>query len=269
MISISLLKGVFVTIMDLQGRKVVITGAATGIGAELVKMFLNENCMVVGADINTVPVESRKSNYTFYQCDVSKKSEVDSLFEFSLKILGDIDIFIANAGIAYYEKILKSDWEHIQNIFATNTISVLYSAERMKEQCGDNAFRFVIISSVMGVVPFPGYALYCGTKAALHGFANAYRWELENGQKLHVVYPISTRTNFFSSAGGSPVPWPSQSANIVARRILRGICKDKESIYPSKLYYLGSKLNNIFPFIINIVVYTQFLNFRKWLKRKL
>jgi short-subunit dehydrogenase len=253
--------------MNLRGKKVVVTGSASGIGAEIVKVLLENNCLVVGADINVIQVESSHLNYTFYQCDVSKKSEVDVLFEFSMKTLGNIDIFIANAGIAYYEKILKPDWEHIQNIFDTNTISVIYSAERMKELSGDNAFRFVIISSVMGSVPFPGYALYCGTKAALHGFASSYRWELGKGQKLHVVYPISTRTNFFTSAGGSPVPSPSQSAKVVAQRVVTGICSEKESIYPSRLYYLGSLLNKLFPFINSIVVYIQFANFCKWFKR--
>lgn len=252
--------------MDLHDKKVIVTGVASGIGAELVKLLLEYNCFVVGADIKITNINH--PHFSFLKCDISKKAEIDSLFEFSIKIFGNIDVFIANAGIAYYENISNPNWEHIQNIFETNTIGVLYSAEKMKELNGYKAFRFVIMSSVMSFVPFPGYALYCGTKAALRGFANAYRWELGKAQKLHIVYPISTRTNFFTSAGAIDIPKPCQSANIVASRILSGIRNNKKEIYPSKLFLIGYILNNIFPFITKLAVYMQLKSFKKWIQKK-
>jgi len=75
----------------------------------------------------------------------------------------------------------------------------------------------------MSFLSVPGYALYASTKAALRGFATAYRHELGPGQRLHLVYPIATRTAFFAAAGDdTPVPWPSQAPEVVARAIVRG-----------------------------------------------
>lgn len=52
-----------------------------------------------------------------------------------------------------------------------------------------------------------------------------------------IVYPIATRTQFFDSAGKKvPVPFPSQTAETVAKQIVKGILSDKKEVFPSFLF---------------------------------
>lgn len=61
-------------------------------------------------------------------------------------------------------------------------------------------------ASGMAFLGIPGYALYAATKAALHRFADSYRWQMDGHRKLTLVYPIATRTAFFRAAGkGIPI----------------------------------------------------------------
>lgn len=254
--------------MKLENKNVVVTGSSSGIGQELVKSFLAQGCKVVAA--------SRKINESLLnleglyqvQCDLSTKEGVDNLFTYALEKLGTIDVFVANAGFAYYEKLGEADWEHISSIFNINYKSVVYSAQKMKQINGSKPYNFVTTSSGMAILSLPGYALYSSTKGALKSFAEAYRYELDKGQYFQVVYPIATRTKFFQNAGGSPIPWPSQDVSVVAKSILKGIKKKRNSIYPSKLFYAFSILNRVFPFIFKIYAYIEYKKFQKWLANK-
>ncbi len=61
-----------------------------------------------------------------YTCDISSALNIDRLFVDAKQILGGIDIFIANAGFAYYGEIDKPDWINIEQIYRTNVFSPLY-----------------------------------------------------------------------------------------------------------------------------------------------
>jgi short-subunit dehydrogenase len=254
--------------MNWENKNIVVTGASSGIGLELVKGFLSKGCRVVAAgrtfNKNSLGLEGL---YQF-QGNLSTPEGVENLFAYALQKLGSIDAFVANAGFAYYEKLSEADWEHISSIFNINYKSVVYSAQKMKQIKGSKPFNFVTTSSGMAILPLPGYALYSSTKAALKGFAEAYRWELDKEQYFQVVYPIATRTKFFKNAGDSPLPWPSQEARIVAQSILKGIRKNHSSIHPSKLFYSLTLLNKVFPVIFKLYAYMEFKNFKQWSSNK-
>jgi len=254
--------------MNLRNKKVVVTGASSGIGFELVKKLLSEKCTVVAVVKNKEPVKLKSQRLHVLSCDVSKPEELDRLFENVLSIMGTIDIFVANAGFAYYEKLSTPDWAHLNNIFQTNTLSVMYCAQKMKELHQNLPYQFVTTASGMAHLSLPGYALYSSTKAAIRGFADAYRYELERGQIFQVVYPIATRTAFFKQAGNSPVPHPSQSSKAVAASILNGIKKKKKSIYTSKLFILTLTADRLLPFITRLYTDIEYLRFQSWLKKK-
>ena len=91
--------------MDLFGKNVVLTGAASGIGAELLKRLCQESANIVAADLNKVELDFKHPNSWTFEADLSQKQEVDNLFDFAREKMGHIDVFIANAGFAYYEKI--------------------------------------------------------------------------------------------------------------------------------------------------------------------
>ena len=80
--------------------------------------------------------------------------------------LGGIDLYIANAGFAYYEKLTNPDWEHIAAIMDTNFTGTVYAAEKMKQLHGSEPYSFAVTASAMGLLSLPGYALYSGVSSA-------------------------------------------------------------------------------------------------------
>jgi short-subunit dehydrogenase len=187
--------------MILNNKTIIITGAASGIGFELARQCLNSGAKVMGVDQLSSDINIDYPNFHSYYCDLSVEKNIDAMFEEGLKIFKKIDIFIANAGFAYYERLIKSSFKHIESIYRINTTSSIYSAIKMKELSKDEKFNFVVISSVMSYWPLPGYSLYSSSKAAIHSFFKSYRYELNRDHRVHIVFPVSTKTNFFKVSG--------------------------------------------------------------------
>ncbi len=235
--------------MELKNKRVVVTGASSGIGLELTKKLLEENCRVVAVARTMNEVSYEHENLYKLTSDISTAEGVESVFDFALKTLQRIDLFVANAGFGYCEKLGDPDWDHITAIYNTNFTSVVYSAQKMKKLYDQEPYNFVVTGSAVSILPLPWYALYSSTKAAIGNFGTGYRWELENNQHFQVVYPVATKTGFFEKAGGCPIPANPQDVDTVVSAMISGIRKDKAEIYPSKLFYVGWKINNIIPVI--------------------
>lgn len=236
--------------MKLNGSKCVVTGASSGIGLEVVKRLLDEGAVVFAAalDMTEAARQFTHPNLYSYDCDVSEAENIDALFDRAQELLGHIDLFYANAGFAYNERIKEADWKHIEKIYRTNVFSVIYALEKLKMIKGKSPFFFAATASAMAFMTLPGYALYGSTKGALHRFAQSYAYELEDGQVLSLVYPVATRTKFFDEAGSTYVPWPSQSADKVAERIVAGIKHGKRKIFPYPLFRLVLAVFTVLPF---------------------
>jgi len=172
------------------------------------------------------------------------QADNDALFDFACRQMGNIELYIANAGFAYYEQIGQADWQRIEKIYQVNVFAPLYVAQKMRELCGEQPYAVCITASSMAHVGIAGYALYASTKAALHRFAESYRAELPPQARLSLVYPIATRTAFFANAAAkqAPVLFPTQKAATVARAIMRGIARGQCSVYPSRLFWATSAL---------------------------
>jgi short-subunit dehydrogenase len=230
-----------------KGKRIVITGASSGIGSELCKALAGENTIVaVARRAERIPVHR---TITPLSIDVSNKAGMDRLLDEAYRILGDVDIFISNAGFAYYEKWQDADWEHMDSIFKTNVYAPIYGLQALRARKGSAPFQYIITASAMSFYGMPGYALYSGTKFALRGFAEGMRYELEPGQHLQLVYPIATLTEFFSVAQSKHLPWPRQRAVTVAQAIVKGIERKKNHIFPSPLYRFMQGVSRIIPII--------------------
>jgi short-subunit dehydrogenase len=255
--------------MDLNHKNIILTGASSGIGLALLNELKKHQCRIIAVSRSIDQINIIDNNIIKYPCDISVPENIDKLLLFAKEKLGSIDIFIANAGFTYYGLTGKPDWQKIESIYRTNVFSSIYSAEKMKELCGDRAFRVVITASAMSFLSYPGYTIYSSTKAALHGFAAGYRIELGKNQKITLAYPIATRTNFFREAGeNTPIPWPSQTPKKVAMAIIRGIKKNKNSIFPSKIFLSTLLINRYLPFVFSLIIFIEKIKFYRWLRGK-
>jgi uncharacterized protein len=233
--------------MRLDQKTILITGAASGIGACLLKELCQYEAQIVCADIQQVALEktvqqlgATRAKIELFVGDLTQQVTVDRLFAFAMEKTGRIDVFIANAGFAYYEKLDKSDWEHIEKIYRLNVFSPIYSAQKMAEMNVTSPYCVVLIASAMSYIAVPGYSLYSSTKSAIDRFAEGYRFDMPTNGHLMVVYPVGTRTNFFNHAGKNvPTMPPSQTPEFVAKAIVRGLLGDKRKVYPSYIFRFG------------------------------
>ncbi|PXV67430.1 short-subunit dehydrogenase [Dysgonomonas alginatilytica] len=239
--------------MDIHNKNIVLTGASSGIGLAVLKLLLDYKgvrIVAVARHIETIP--SIDGIVFPFSADLSNKRGVDSLFEYAQSVFVEIDVFIANAGYAFLEKLSNPDWKHTEDIFALNTFSPIYSLQKFAESGTNKPRCFVGTISAVAQVPLPYYSLYCSTKAALHQFIEAFRYEAASDLQVMAVYPVATRTAFFEKAanGKQPlIPFLSQTAETVAKAIVKGIEQDKKRVYPSFLFRIFKLFGGIFPFI--------------------
>ncbi|MEM6527908.1 MAG: SDR family NAD(P)-dependent oxidoreductase [Chloroflexota bacterium] len=256
--------------MNVNGKRIVLTGAASGIGRELLTLLATYNADIVAADVDAealgesvrLPQDIRASINPFV-CDLATRSGTDELFAHALATMNGIDIFIANAGFAYYEEASDPDWDHIAAIYRVNVFSPLYTVMKMNQINPENPYLTVMTASTMAHWGLPGYALYASTKSALDRFADAYRMEKPAHARLMLVYPIGTRTDFFEKSG-APQTFPLQSPDAVARAILRGIANDRRAVYPSTAWVIAASLNRVVPVFKPLVQHINLRLFRRW-----
>lgn len=233
----------------------VLTGAASGIGQALLELLAQYPLEIIAADRDEArllgvcaALNNSRAKIIPVTADVSSQIGNDALFARALLEFGGVDIFVANAGFAYFETITQPDWARLEAIYNVNTLAPIYALERMAVLNSGKAFKVVWMASAMAHIGLPKYAAYSSSKGALHRFADAYRWQMPDPRSLMLVYPIATRTRFFAaSSDATPVPTPSQTPEEVARAVLHGIATDKLEVYPSLLFQVGFWLTLLFP----------------------
>lgn len=256
--------------MDIQGKRIVVTGAASGIGLEVLRQLAEfPGTQIVGADLEPAGIPQNRGTVYPFRADMGKPEEIEALFAFAIEKMGGIDIFIANAGFAYYEQLGAPDWRHIQNIFAVNVAAPIYSAQKM-HTLYKRDYLVVITASAMSYMAMPGYTIYSATKAALERFAEGWRLEPDKKEsRIMMVYPIGTRTDFFNSAPNTqrrvPMPFPTQTPGYVAQRIVNGIQKDRKRVSPSVAFRALQFIERFVPGARWPMQWVHLRQFKRWL----
>lgn len=246
--------------MKIAGKRIILTGASSGIGKKiLLRLKQYEDVKIVAVARNVSQIEIVEGVVYPFSADLRTKEGVDLTFEYAKKEMGGVDLFIANAGYAYLEKLENPDWDHIEDIFSLNVFSPIYALEKFLEK-GFHEKHFVATLSGVAFVPLPHYALYSSTKSALHQFVEAYRYEKADNLYLTSVYPVATKTDFFDKAIGdknAPLPWLQQTPDVVAQKIIHGIEKNKKHVYPSLLFRLFYPIGRAFPILFKVYSFLE------------
>lgn len=232
------------------GKTIVLTGADSGIGLEVLKILASEHTnKILAVDINCNNMDKLSDNVIPYQCDVSSKEGVDSIFEKADKALGSINIFYANAGYPYYEIIDYVDWDRTKRMFETNVFSPIYTYEKYREYLNGKKGQFAVTVSAIGKMAMPGFTTYSASKFAMEGFQQGIRFEMPKNITMTCLYPIATDTNFFAAANDVEFerPFPVQSPAVVAKKMVKGMEKSKKSVNPSLLFSLSGVLFAVMP----------------------
>ena len=114
----------YASLLDLSGKVAVVTGAAQGLGAEFARALVECGAVVALVDINGNTVRQRAAaigaNASGYECDVTVREQVESVFASMVETSGKIDILVSNAGIHRRVDPLDFNDEDVDAIFDVN-----------------------------------------------------------------------------------------------------------------------------------------------------
>ena len=199
--------------MRLNGKRAIVTGAASGFGAGIAKKFIEEGAEVIIADLNEkmarkVAIDLGERAYPFL-VDVSKSKSVEKLKDFSLSHFGIPDIIVNNAGITHtpdaLENISEDDFD---NVFFVNCKSVylmaqLFVPEMKKQKSG----VFLNVASPAGVSPGPNLNWYNASKGWMNTATKTMAIELAlHGIRVNAINPVAGETPLLATFMGEDTP---------------------------------------------------------------
>ena len=173
-----------------KGKCVLITGASSGIGAEIARQYAAQGAFLAlvsrtSQDLDRVAQECRElgsSKALFYAADLANPVSIKLAMKQALKDFGKFDVVVLNAGRSqgcYFEEI--KDPSQIETMIKLNINGAITCLHYILPQIPKNSdSRIVVMSNTTGIVAAPYQSVYSATKHALTGFANSLRIELKN-----------------------------------------------------------------------------------------
>lgn len=254
-------------------KVVVVTGASSGIGADLARQLALLKTRLVLASRSEEKLASlqeelkgKGSEILICPTDVRELSQVKSLISQTEKKFGTIDILINNAGVGHFGPLDQADPNQIRAVMETTFWGAVYaclSAIPIMKAKGQGSI--VNITSTAGFHGFPDIAVYSSSKAALHTLSEALRIEMApSGIQVVEIQPGVIDNEFHLNALG-PSKHLYRNKQIrggdprqLTRRILKAIIAGKREVVFPRYWWLYKILNRLFPSMMEwIFVRTQ------------
>lgn len=192
----------------IKDKVVLITGASSGIGEATAKLLVKNGAKVALSArreerLAKLTEELGEENAVYLKSDVTDPESLKDLVKLAKDKFGKLDVLFANAGImpaSNMSEMKVNDW---MNMVDTNVKGVLNSiAAVLPEFSAQGKGHIIATSSMAGLDPVPGNAVYTGTKFFLTGFFRAYRSEAateNNHIRSTVLYPGTIQTELLKS----------------------------------------------------------------------
>ena len=178
----------------LKGKRVLITGGASGIGAATAARFLEEGSSVVVLDRDAQgrkKIQSQLPNLAgTVDADVSSLKQVEAAFAEAVRMMGGVDVLINNAGISIRHNFLDITPEEWDKIIAVNLTGVFYVAQTAARPMWERGNGVILhTASTNGIVGQPYYADYNATKAGVIELTKSMALELAPKVRVCAVAP--------------------------------------------------------------------------------
>lgn len=190
--------------MNFDGKVVLVTGGARGIGKAITERFHKHgaNVAILGRNAEAAKglateLSSRGAKCVGYGCDVADGAQIDATVDAIIKDFGKIDVLVNNAGVTQDGLLIRmSDeaWNNVINTNLTGAFKILRAVARpmMKARSGS----IVNISSVVALIGNAGQANYCAAKAGLLGLTKSAAREFAGrGVRVNAVAPGLVETD--------------------------------------------------------------------------
>jgi 3-oxoacyl-[acyl-carrier protein] reductase len=194
----------------LTGKVALITGASAGIGQACARVLAQEGARLVltarrQERLDQLKQEAEKVGTEAISVigDAREESTAIKTVEAAIQAFGRIDILINNTGVGNYKNLIDTSAEEYDDLMDTNVRSTfLFTRHTVPVMLKQKQGTILMISSMAGIYGFAGEAVYCATKFAQVGFAQALDKELRTqGIKVGVICPGGVKTEFALGRG--------------------------------------------------------------------
>jgi NAD(P)-dependent dehydrogenase (short-subunit alcohol dehydrogenase family) len=186
----------------LTGRRVLITGAARGIGAALAERLHQRGARVALAGLEPEllgDVAERCGGAPWTSCDVSDRDQVDLAVATAVEGLGGLDVVVANAGIAAQLPMVGGEPEVMRRTLDVNVMGAYLTLRAAGPHISHRQGYAVAVASMGAAVHLPLMGAYSASKAAVEAIGNTLRVELRpTGARVGVAYFAELDTDMTS-----------------------------------------------------------------------
>jgi 3-hydroxy acid dehydrogenase / malonic semialdehyde reductase len=195
--------------------QVLVSGSSSGIGLAMTKKLLEKGYSVIGLDKSAPADKMPADRFSFFEIDLSdSKALIAALPELLKSIDGSIRALVNNAGLGrmgFLEQLSVADLQLVMQVnFMSHAIITKAVLPRLKQQ--QALADIVFLGSEAALNGARQGSIYCASKFALRGFAQALREECAKSDvRVTLINPGAVRTPFFDDLSFEPGPLPSNA----------------------------------------------------------
>jgi NAD(P)-dependent dehydrogenase (short-subunit alcohol dehydrogenase family) len=208
---------------------VVITGLAQGMGREVARQLASSGASIAGFDIDESGVASLRQEleggggeHLLTALDITDRKGILAFRDRVLEKFGRVDVVLSNVGVGFFGPFEEVDLEKAHRCFeinVTGTAALLQAfVPSMRER---RSGRLIVMSSLVGQVPFPFESIYSASKFAVEGLTLSLRYEVEPfGIEVALVQPAQVSTSFAAKIHTLPPegsPYRERAARFIRR----------------------------------------------------
>ncbi|WP_372071763.1 SDR family NAD(P)-dependent oxidoreductase [Tistrella mobilis] len=226
---------------DFEGRRILITGGASGIGLATARMIVDRGGRAAVLDRDRAALDRLDiAGVTDHLADVAESPDVEAAVAAAAAEMGGIDGVVCAAGIDHQEplaRITDAAWARSIGVNLTSPMLVMRAA--LPHLAAAGAASAVFISSAAGLVPLKGRASYCAAKAGVVMLAKSLAMELaDQGVRVNAICPGAIDTPLFRTSW-EPTPDPEATLAAIRRRYALERIGTPDEIAAAVLWLLG------------------------------
>lgn len=189
-------------------KVVLITGASSGIGREIAKLFLEKDYSLIlsGRNKEGFDYTKNKSNVDVVLGDITKKEIRQQIVDLAKNKYKKLDILINNAGITFIQPFEDNTEEQLNKIFEISLKTpILLTHDLYETMKAQKNGTIVFINSAAGKQGYPNHTMYSAMKFGLNGFSQSLRLEAKKyGIRVISIHPGGVKTSMYQKAKIQP-----------------------------------------------------------------
>jgi short-subunit dehydrogenase len=254
--------------MNLNGKNIILTGAAGGIGRPLAFALSKKGARLALVDrdqerINTICANINQLGgvavaiVTDFQVSELSQNPTQMVVDEAVRLLGRVDVLINAAGILDFTLFEQQDATRIQQMMHINAVVPMQLTHALLPQLfKQNSGQVVNIGSIFGSIGFPHYATYSASKFALRGFSQALRRELiYNNISVTYIAPRAINTPMNSEVVSkmlAATKTTMDEPSAVVEEIIKAIELEKQEYYIGQPESFFAWLNGFLPKVVSL-----------------